>query len=194
MLMAGPNTEPNASSSFDLIGYNDQDLIMLVNALDEQEINDWSILSFDFVALGDSLIFQFVWASEEYDTFAESQYKDVFGCFISGPGLSGPYSNNAINIAQVPGTNLPVGVSTINNGFGNDGPCVNCQFYNQLESESYHQMFPLDDIYTDPNNISFNGYTDILSSGIVLQCGETYHAKLAICDVNDNILDSGVFI
>src|SRR5690606_36291151 len=75
-------------------GGSDNDLVMLSG----QDINDAAILEFDFVPTGDSLKFKYVFGSEEYPTFVCSQYNDAFGFFLSGPGLSGPFSNNSVNI------------------------------------------------------------------------------------------------
>src|SRR5690606_16947659 len=42
---------------------------------------------FDVIPMGDSLRFDFVFGSEEYNEWVGSQYNDVFGFFISGPGI-----------------------------------------------------------------------------------------------------------
>ncbi|MBK8144125.1 MAG: choice-of-anchor L domain-containing protein [Bacteroidetes bacterium] len=72
---------------------------------------DRCILEFDFTANGDSIFFQYVFGSEEYPQFNCSNYNDVFGFFISGPGYAIPK-----NIALVPGTNIPVAINSVNSG------------------------------------------------------------------------------
>jgi len=47
---------------------------------------------------------------------------------------------------------------------------------------------------TDPNGIVFDGYTVTLTALAEVECGETYHLKLAIADAGDGIFDSGVFL
>ncbi len=179
---------------------NDPDLLAIVEAatVPGNTIHDWVIIEFDFVPLGDTLRFNYVWASEEYDTYtyASTPYNDVFGFFISGPGINGPYSNNADNIAIIPGTTSAVGIGTINNGVGNNGPCLNCEYYNQ-DSEADGWPWPTDptsDWYTDPYYMQYDGYTDVLTALAIVQCGLTYHIKLAVCDGADGSLDSGVFL
>jgi hypothetical protein len=74
-------------------------------------------LEFDFVPTGDSLQFRYVFGSEEYTSYTCADYNDAFGFFLSGPGIAGPFSNGAaINIALVPGTTVPVSISTLNGG------------------------------------------------------------------------------
>src|SRR5262245_38597409 len=52
---------------------------------------DAAVLEFDFVPNGDTLRFNYVFGSEEYLEWVSSSYNDVFGFFLSGPGISGPY-------------------------------------------------------------------------------------------------------
>jgi hypothetical protein len=65
--------------------------------------------------------FRYVFASNEYFGFENTQFNDVFGFFISGPNIVGPYSspvdfpNGSINIATFTsvegnsfGTNLSI--------------------------------------------------------------------------------------
>src|SRR5690554_1867873 len=74
------------------------------------------IIEFDFVPSGNTLSFNYIFASSEYSSFTCSQFNDVFGFFISGPGINGPYSNNSMNIATVPNSTIPVGINTVNSG------------------------------------------------------------------------------
>ena len=62
-----------------------------LQTLSGQTINNAAILEFDFVPNGDSLMFRYVFASREYPSFTCSQWNDVFGFFISGPGINGPF-------------------------------------------------------------------------------------------------------
>jgi hypothetical protein len=188
---------PNNSGGYTGMGTalstgNDPDLLDLVQANGGNSINDWAIIEFDFVPLGDTLQFQYVWASEEYDEFVGTNFNDIFGFFISGPGISGPYANNAANIARVPDTNAPVAISTINNGSGNAGPCTSCDYYNQ---DGQYAAIPFDDpIHSDPYYMQLDGYTDVLTATAIVQCGETFHIKLAICDTSDPAYASAVFL
>jgi gliding motility-associated-like protein len=191
---------PNNNSGYTGVGgfptgAEDPDLLDLVQANGGSVTQQWAIIEFDFVPLGDTLSFQYVWGSEEYDTYVGSSFNDVFGFFISGPGISGPFNNNAQNIAVIPGTNVGVSINNINNGQGNAGPCAYCEYYNQESpSDNYSFSNPTDDVYTNPYYMQYDGYTKILTAMAVVQCGLTYHIKLAVCDAGDTALDSGVFL
>ncbi|MCB0795842.1 MAG: choice-of-anchor L domain-containing protein, partial [Flavobacteriales bacterium] len=152
-----------------------------LNALSNQAIDDHTIIEFDFIPTGDSLRFNYIFASEEYPTFVCTIFNDVFGFFLSGPGINGPFSNNAINIALVPGTALPVSISNINNGNPNDPNCIpsNTQFYTNNGNGA---------------DVVFNAFTTVLTAEAEVQCGETYHIKLAIGDAVDSFYDSAVFL
>ncbi|MGC9332348.1 MAG: choice-of-anchor L domain-containing protein, partial [Bacteroidales bacterium] len=65
-------------------------------------VNDATVLEFDFIPASDTVEFEYIFGSEEFPEFANSSYNDAFGFFLSGPGINGPYSNNAINIALLP--------------------------------------------------------------------------------------------
>ena len=55
--------------------------------------HDLADLNFDFQVVGDTVEFEFVFASDEYLTYVNHEYNDVFSFFLSGPGISGPYSS-----------------------------------------------------------------------------------------------------
>ena len=65
---------------------------------------DTSVLQFDFIPSYNTVSFKYVFGSEEYPEYVCSQFNDVFGFFLSGPGIAGPYSNSSINIALIPGS------------------------------------------------------------------------------------------
>lgn len=176
-LAAGPNNSGSASNNGGVaVDPNDPDLASLCmpyTAYDE------AVLEFDFIPAGDSVVFDYIFGSEEYHEWVNSGVNDVFAFFISGPGISGAFTNMAENIAIIPGTNLPVAIDNLNNGTTNSGPCTNCTY---LVNNS------------GGTAVQYDGHTTVLSASSPVICGETYHMKLAITDVTDNIFDSGVFL
>lgn len=145
-------------------------------------IYDVSLLQFDFIAASDSVHFNYIFASEEYNDFVNTAFNDVFGFFISGPGINGFQ-----NIALIPGTSLPVSINNVNNGgpvahlVPPSGPCMNCQYF----------------INNAPGNTTtaYDALTTVLKAAVGgLTPGMTYNLIIGICDVNDGIYDSGVFI
>ena len=154
------------------------------NSFTVSSINDVAILEFDFIPTSDSLSFQYVFGSEEYFAFENSQYNDVFGFFLSGPGITGPYSSpvfhpdGSVNLAIVPGSNppLPITISSVNSVTP-----INAQYF-------VDNRGGLDTIaYAD-------GYTTVLTAYAAVQCGETYHIRLAIADGSDSGLSSFVWL
>ncbi|MFM7770497.1 MAG: choice-of-anchor L domain-containing protein, partial [Bacteroidota bacterium] len=136
---------------------------------------DLAQLDFDFLATGDSMTFQFVFGSNEYPEWVGSSFNDIFGFFVSGPGITGAYTNQAVNIAVVPGTNEIVSINTIN-GNTNSNLFID------------NSNFTIPNLYCD-------GYTVPMFATIGgLSVGEAYHITLAIADASDAALDSWVFL
>ena len=174
----GVNVEPDVE---------DPDLLNVANSVpgligqnfSVLNINDVAVLEFDFVATSDTLSFYYAFASREYNAYENTTFNDVFGFFISGPGISGPYYSppefpgGSINIAVVPNssTELPITISSVNNN---------------LNSEYY---------IDDPIGINdINGFTVPLEATTLVQCGETYRIRLAIADGSDSGLSSYIFL
>ena len=149
-----------------------------LNALSGLTLYDEAVLEFDFVPAGDSLIFKYVFASEEYLEWCGSGFNDVFGFFLSGPGIAGPYSAGGINLAVVPSTTTPITINTINN-------VTNPTYYVDNGTGST----PAINLY-----IQYDGHTVVMTAKAAVNCGDTYHIKLAISDAGDGVLDSGVFL
>ncbi len=191
VLSTGDVTSIPGASSNDVNGGDgtgtDNDLMMLSG----QSINNPAILAFDFVPNGDSLKFQFVFGSEEYPVYVCSNFNDAFGFFLSGPGLNGPYSNNAVNVALVPGTSVPITINTINSGVaGSAGSAATCA--------AADPNWQNNSVYYVNNGtgttVAFNGFTQVLTALAAVECGQTYHIKLAIGNGSDGSLQSGVFL
>jgi gliding motility-associated-like protein len=173
----GPNNDSGFGTSDDLNGGGDSDL----QSLSGVNMNDAAILEFDFVPSGDSIRFNYVFGSEEYMEYVGFGVNDAFGFFLSGPGITGPFSNNSENLAKIPGTNTAVSIDDVNantnaayyipNGTGSNGP------YNN-----------------DPTYIQYDGLTVSLVAQAQVQCGQLYHIKIAIADGGDGALNSGVFL
>lgn len=172
---SGPNGFDNAS---------DPDLNAIASPFSG---HNKAVLEFDFVPQGDSVKFKYVFGSQEYPTFVCSSFNDAFGFFLSGPGISGTYSNNAVNLAVLPGSAIPVAINTINDTAGPSNGCTpNCPCNAQYFVNNYTP--PID----TNNNIS--GLTVNLTAKYQVNCGDTYHIKLAISDIGDGALDSYVFL
>jgi gliding motility-associated-like protein len=164
------------------LGGSDPDLLTLANSVPPLIGQGFSvsntfhtaILEFDFVPAADTVKFRYVFGSDEYTTYINTQYNDVFGFFISGPGINGPYALGAENIAVVPGTNpaLPITISSVQ-------PNLNGQYYVSNTSQG---------------SVGLNGFTTVFTAVSAVTCGQTYHIKLAIADGSDGTLDSGVFL
>jgi len=177
IVAVGPNNSTGATDNngVTIPDPNDPDL----DAIGTNTMNNECVLEFDFIPSGDTIVFNYIFASEEYHNYAVSSFNDGFGFFISGPGFTGPYSNGGENIAIIPGTTLPVTMNNLNNGASNTGPCINCAYL-------------IDN--TNGTDLQYDAHTTTLQASASVICGETYHIKLAIADAGDQSLDSGVFL
>jgi len=155
------------------------------NSFTVSSVNDIAILEFDFVPTSDSLTFSYVFGSQEYFAFENSQYNDVFGFFLSGPGITGPYSspggfpNGSVNLAVVPNSvpPLPITISSINSVTP-----INQQYFVPNQGTGLDTIADAD------------GLTTVLTARALVQCGLTYHIRLAIADGSDQGLSSYVWL
>ncbi|PKP21882.1 MAG: hypothetical protein CVU04_00430, partial [Bacteroidetes bacterium HGW-Bacteroidetes-20] len=195
----GPNNSPSSTVAND-DGVRDADL----SAIASSTTQGTSKIEFDFISISGMVSFEYVFASEEYPEYVCSGYNDVFAFYISGyHPVTTDYTT--WNIALIPGTTLPVTINNVNSGsVGSYGSIENCTPPNgSLAYSSFYSNVP-----TNSTGMQFDGYTVIPAtspeavngqrSGLfakarILSC-ETYHMKLAIANVSDNGLDSGVFL
>lgn len=179
LVAPGPNTLSGASNSQGTSLIVDPDLSQ---ATAGSSIKNGLFLEFDFIATGESFSFKYIFASEEYPEYAppnSSSYNDVFGFFLSGPGISGPYANGAVNIAVLPTTTSTTDIVSINNV----NPTVNSAYFvDNVAGLAFGDA------------IQYDGTTTLLEANSTLICGETYHIKLSVANVGDMSFDSGVFL
>ena len=168
----------------------------IVNAT-ATNLNNLIVIEFDFIPTSDVVTFDYVFASNEYPGYTCSQFNDIFGFFLSGPGITGGFEDNAINIALVPNpddpttyTNTPVIINTINSGVpsgGDSAPCDNID-----PNWQDYSIFFNDNATSE--TVSYPGFTvPLVATANVTAC-LTYHIKLAIADVADGALNSAVFL
>ncbi|WP_298306844.1 choice-of-anchor L domain-containing protein, partial [Flavobacterium sp.] len=173
-LAVGPNDQGGATDATANPVQGDADLLALASA----NIRNKAVLEFDFVPIGQNLSFNFVFGSEEYLEFVNGGFNDVFGFFLSGPGITGPYTGGAANIALVPATTTAISIDNVNN-------VSNSAFYVNNGTGATPVVNA---------TIQYDGFTTVIAANATVQCGQTYHIKLAIANVGDNSLDSAVFL
>jgi len=153
----GGNNNTGGGAGGGNFGVGDPDLQIIANV----DVNDAAILEFDFEATGDTVQFNFVFASEEYPEYVCGTVNDAFGFFLSGPGIDGGgvYEDNAINLAQIPDTDppVPVTINSVNPGVaGANGQEVNCDDID-LNWSDYNIYYIANDTQnTDPSIIEYD--------------------------------------
>jgi len=180
----GPNSQSDMSGQFNTPS-RDPDLIQLAGS---DTIMDVTALEFDFTPLDSNVTFRYVFASEEYCEYVDNVFNDVFGFFISGPGINGEFSRNAENVALIPNSQDFVTINSVNH-------LRNADYYIGNEREDDAQNCEIE--YT-PSSLSsliqFDGFTKVLTARLNLTPCETYHLKLVVADVGDDSWDSAVFL
>ena len=134
----------------------DSDLELALNQINLfWDVNNVTILEFDFVAESESVTFNYVFSSVEYTGYTCSVFNDIFGFFLSGPGINGIYSNDAVNLAleadpNNPGqfTDTPVAVNTINAGVPSGFSDSDCEGIDP-DWESYNVFWIDNDYFGD---------------------------------------------
>jgi Secretion system C-terminal sorting domain/HYR domain len=174
-ILPGPNLWPDGDGGFDVSGA-DVNLSNLVSG----QLFDVNVIEFDFTPTANTVKFDFVFGSEEYCEWVGTDFLDVFGFFISGPGINGVQ-----NLAVIPGTGgVPVTTNNVNH-------ITNSVYYVNNNLNLFECLF------SPANHLAeceLDGWTKPLTAiASVVPCS-TYHIKLAIADVVDGLWDSAVFL
>lgn len=178
----GPSTM--IGTLFDPIGDYDVDTLMVNSVMPEYQTADACKLEFDFIAARDSVFFNYVYGSMNYNSNPCGP-ADPFACFLSGPSISGKK-----NIATVPGTDFPICVATIH-----DTAVISANLsFSCFDFSGYPQF---SEYYVDNymgETITYGGFSTVLTAKAAVTPCDTYHIKMVIADTEVGKGDSGVFI
>jgi gliding motility-associated-like protein len=131
-------------------------------------------IEFDFISTTSQISFDYILASEEYNTNFPCQYSDGFAFLIKKANSPDPFEN----IALVPGTTTPVNTSTIHDEVVGFCDAQNPEFF-----EGYNI-----------GDTNYNGRTKVLTATASITPNVLYRIKLIIADQSDQNYDSAVFI
>jgi PKD repeat protein len=160
----GPSTSGGTSGSMGTAGDPDLDNEVGMSTYDA------AVIEMDIVStVENTLDFYYIFGSEEYNEWVGSGFNDVFAFYVSGAGINGTQ-----NIATVPGTSTPASINSINLN-------SNAQYY-------------VDYVVNGGMDTELDGISTELPASFVALANETYHIKIVIADVSDQVFDSGVFI
>ncbi|MEN2413759.1 choice-of-anchor L domain-containing protein [Flavobacterium mesophilum] len=176
----GPYISNNGGGNVNWTGDSDLNSILGINSINA------TVLEFDFVPLTDILSFNYIFASNEYQSFFPCEYSDGFAFLIKEAGTAGPYKN----LAVLPNSTIPVSSTNvrpkIEPGYKSNGdpypgcPAVNQNYFNGLNNN------------TSP--VNYAGQTVVMNARTEVVTGKTYHIKLVIADDKNQYYDSAVFL
>src|SRR5438045_3236360 len=152
-----PNID-NTGDGFSNTPTPDADLESLIPS--GSTLYDKAVLEFNFVPTASQVTFEYVFASEEYNEFANTAFNDVFGFFVNG-------ANKALLPVQPP---VPVSINTVNGG-------------NPLGMNSQNPSFFINNDPSDGGgeiSIQADGLTVVLRLTATVMPNQTNHMKLAI--------------
>ena len=177
----GPNKLKDTGSRSS--GIRDNQLQSISNGI----VLDAASVEFDLIALRDSIIFEYVFASEEYPEYVDKGVNDVFAFFIKEKNKGGGIPRN---IARLPDSKSIVSIDNVNHR-RNEQYFLPSDFYHIHDNE-FWSKYP--DMMLRSRVFEFDGFTTTLRATAKLKEGKTYHLKIAIGDVGDRYYDSAVLL
>lgn len=132
-------------------------------------------IEMEVIPMADTLEFNYVFASQEYDEYVGSKFNDIFAIYVSGKGIG-----QKRNLATLPNSRIPISINNVNSG----NPQANIPATNG----SFH-IRNLGEI-----NLNYDGFTRLMSIKQKVVPYEVYRIKIVIADVGDGALDSGVLL
>ncbi|MEX2379971.1 MAG: OmpA family protein [Vicingaceae bacterium] len=177
----GPNKKPNTGVRAS--GLRDNDLQSIATGV----VIDATILEFDLLALRDSLVFEYVFASEEYPEYVAQGVNDVFGFFVQEHKSR---ALNPQNIALLPDGRTIVSIDNVNHR-QNEVYFLRSDYYEGKSTQFWEQNRAM---MMRSRIFEFDGFTVPLKAKAMLKAGSWYHFKIAISDVGDRFFDSAVMI
>ncbi len=180
-LAEGPNQQAGGALGGGISVSTDPDLLSLLSG-----INTGAVLEFDFIPQQTEISFEYIFASEEYPQYVNTDKNDVFGFFISGEGIPGGKQN----IALIPNTNVAVTINNVNDGKTSNN--TQAGYASATGVSPYSQYFVRN--YQGAESMEYGGRTVVFTAKATVIPGKIYHMKLAIANVGDSAWGSGVFL
>jgi gliding motility-associated-like protein len=145
-----------------------------------------TVLEFDFFALTSFISFNYIFASNEYQSYFPCEYSDGFAFLIKEAGSTDNYKN----IAVIPNTNIPVSSKNVH-------PVINAAV--DAQNITHPGCNPVNENYFNGFNtvaspVNYSGQTIKMTAQADVIIGKTYHIKLVIADDGAQYYDSAVFL
>lgn len=157
----------------------------LDKALNKTKSTQATVLEFDFVALTNSISFNYIFASNEYQTYFPCEFSDAFAFLIKEANSTDDYKNLAI----LPNTSTPVASTTVHpkiNPVIFQGEVIpGCDAINEEFFNGYNNT---------NSPINYAGQTVVMNAHTDVIPNKTYHLKLVIADDETGQYNSAVFI
>lgn len=165
-ILPGKNSRPNTGANFGHHFFFDEDFIT------QTTMCDGAVLEFDFVPEFDSIVFRFVFGSEEYPEFVGKNFNDAFALLIKPKTARGKYVNVGV---------LPNGTAVMINNVNSK---KNKEWY--IDNQSFDSP-----LY---NYLEYDGFTKPIVASMRVVAKQVYHLKVLIADLEDCEYDSGVLL
>nr|WP_315198876.1 choice-of-anchor L domain-containing protein [uncultured Flavobacterium sp.] len=145
-----------------------------------------TVLEFDFTPLTNFISFNYIFASNEYQSYFPCAFSDGFAFLIKEKGSSSDYKN----IAVIPGINIPVSSKNIHPIINSviDSQNITHSGCNSI-NETYFNGFN-----NNTSPVNYSGQTIKLNAQTEVIARKTYHIKLVIADDGPEYYDSAVFL
>lgn len=176
--VVGPNVSDWTSTDYALPGDPDLDTLSGFTTYDA------AVLEFDFIPTANQVVFEYVFASDEYPEWVATPYNDVFAFFVNG--------TNYAEVRQIAGDPFAPFVPVAVNNINNSNPVLDpppAPMRSDLFQANYFNA-------SGPATLDFelDGITHVLTFQAPVNPGVVNHMKLAIADASDGIYDSAVFL
>ncbi|MFD2940586.1 T9SS type B sorting domain-containing protein [Flavobacterium notoginsengisoli] len=170
-----------SNDSPDWLGDNDLDQILGTHSVNA------TVLEFHFVASANSLSFNYIFASNEYQYDYPCNYSDGFAFLIKEAGTTDAYKN----LAVIPNTNTPVSSVNIHPKIEPGTRPSGTSTYPGCEASNVNYFNGLN---TNTSPVNYAGQTVVMTAQSDVIAGKTYHIKLVIADDTNRNLESAIFL
>lgn len=145
-----------------------------------------TLIEFDFTALTNSISFNYIFASNEYQTNFPCTYSDGFAFLIKEVGSSEDYKNLAVlpnSTTAVSATTVHPKIETVKDSYGQ--PLEGCEALNESYFNGYN---------ANGSPINYAGQTIVMNASTSVIPNKKYHLKLVVADDETRQYNSAVFI